>query len=29
MIEIEVSDSSPGEGLLKAEQYAEQCKNQE
>ncbi len=29
MIEIEVSDSSSGEGLLKAEQYAEQCKNQE
>jgi glycine cleavage system H protein len=29
MVEIEVSDSSLGEGLLKAEQYAEQCKNQE
>ncbi|MDP7557544.1 MAG: glycine cleavage system protein GcvH [Nitrospinaceae bacterium] len=29
MVEIEFSDSSPEEGLLKAEQYSEQCENQE
>ncbi len=29
MIEIELSNSSPEQGLLNAEEYAEQCKNQE